>query len=108
MGRGDIIGQALGDGDANRHFDVAGEAPQNVAHQLAFALVKPRALEAIEGGDREDRFLRGWRRWRIDGELGQATHVAHILCRQPHWTPMRSGYPHLDLLGSSNWTLTAN
>ena len=57
MRRGGIVGQALGQRDADRHFDVAGQAAQDFAHQLAFALVQTGALDAIERGDGEIDFL---------------------------------------------------
>ena len=55
--RGDILGQALGDGDADRHFDVPGQAAQNLPHQGAFALIEAGALDAVKRGDGEVDFL---------------------------------------------------
>jgi hypothetical protein len=84
---GGIFGQALGQGDADRHFHIAGEAAQDVAHQFALAAVQPGALDAVERRDGEVDFLAAGAVLRIDRELGQPAHVAHVVCGKPHGTP---------------------
>jgi len=85
--RGGVFGQSLGQRDADRHFDVAGEAAQNVAHQFALAAVQPGSLDAIERGDGEIDFLAAGAILWIDRELSQAAHVAHVVCGKPHAAP---------------------
>jgi hypothetical protein len=87
------FGQALGEGDADRHFHIQGQAAQNFAHQFALALIQTGALDAIERSDGEIDFLAAGAGFGIHGELGQASHIAHILCCKRHVViPMHSAW----------------
>ena len=79
MRHGDVIGQALGQRDADRHLDIAGEAAENFAHQVAFAAIETSALDAVKRGDGEVDFLAACPMLRIKGKLGQAAHVTHVV-----------------------------
>ncbi len=85
---GGVFGQALGQGDADRHFHIAGQALENFAHQFAFAVVQSGALDAVEGGDGEVDLLAAGARLRAHGELGQPAHVTHVVCGKPHVNPL--------------------
>jgi hypothetical protein len=82
-----VLGQALGQRDADRHFHVAGEAAQDLAHQFALALVQAGALDAVERRDGEVNLLAAGARLRVHRQLGQTAHVTHIVCGEPHGAP---------------------
>ena len=53
---------------------------------LAFALIQARTFDAIERGDGQIDFLAAGAVPGVHRQLGQAAHVAHIVCGQPHGT----------------------
>ena len=71
----------------DRHFDIARQAAQDFAHSWSRSrAVQAGALDAMVRGHSEVDFLAAGAAVRIESELGQPSHVAHIVCGQPHLT----------------------
>ena len=86
MRRAGIIGQPLGQRGPDRHFHIAGKPAQDFAHQVAFAIVETRTLNAIERGNSQIDFFPAGTALGVHRQLGEPPHIAQIVCRQSHVT----------------------